>query len=416
MASLRKGLTLPRYLYLRSLRRVQPLAYGTAMRLRALRRDSEIEAIAPFDSRILFQHMPVVGDDDFLFHRDHDALDQLSATIVLRQRQIDTWVDALRARLAWCERHQAAMRFLVIPEKHVVYEDKLPRFTNVSPRRPAMQLLGAFDEPVRRRTLYPVEELKAASRTKPTYFKTDTHWNAHGAYVAYRALIESLRDEIALETVREEDLDWKERPFIGDLGVRYTSERGETRASLLPNNAHKLVFQNNNFGRGAVHVYENTRRDLPTCVMFRDSFANYLIPYLMHGFSSIVAVSSLSCHYDLLEQQKPDVVLFVSIERFLATFGRGQTIELPEDAERRPFHSFSGTRLDEIAPGYKVFHGTLDALAPGRLPGLVFGTTEGGAPIDDATHRNSSPQGRSLASAARGVLDFAVNGVFADRG
>ncbi len=376
MPSVRKGLTMPRYLCLQALRRVQPIAYGSAMRLRALWRDSEAEAIAPFGSRILFQHMPIRGDDGFLFHRDHDALDQLSARIVLHRRQIQIWHDALEARLAWCERHRAAMRFLVIPEKHVVYEDKLPRFTTVSPHRPAAQLLGALDEPVRRRTLYPLEELKAASRIKPTYFKTDTHWNAHGAFVAYQALIESLRNEIELDAVREDELAWKERVFVGDLGVRYARERSEIRASLVPDTTHKLVYQNNNFGRGAVHVYENKRRDLPTCVMFRDSFSNYLIPYLMHGFSSIIAVSSLSCHYDLLEQQQPDVVLFVAIERFLATFGQGRTIELPEDAKRQSFLSFTGTRLDQIAPGQKVFHATLDALALGALPPLVFGKTD----------------------------------------
>ncbi len=330
----------------------------------------------PFETRILLQHGPMAGRDGFLFHRDHDALDQLSAAIVLRPRQIRTWSEALDERLAWCERNRAAMRFLVIPEKHVVYEDKLPRFTTISTRRPAMQLLGAIDEAVKRRTLYPLQELKAASRIKPTFFKTDTHWNAHGAFVAYQALAESLRSEIALETVREDDFTWKERPFVGDLGVRYASERGETRASLVPDGTHKLVFQNHNFGRGAVHVYQNTRLDMPTCVLFRDSFSNYLIPYLMHGFSRIVAVSSLSCHYDLLEQQRPDVVLFVCIERFLATFGRGQTIELPEDAARQSFASFSGTSLDEIALGSKLLHATLDALTPERMPPLVVGRAD----------------------------------------
>ena len=115
------------------LRSVQPVVYGTVMRLRALRNNREVEAVAPFKSRIRFQHVPLKGRDDFLFHRDHDALDQLTANLVLRQRQIDVWLAALRARLAWCETNGAAMRFLIIPEKHVVYEDKLPRFVHVSP-------------------------------------------------------------------------------------------------------------------------------------------------------------------------------------------------------------------------------------------------------------------------------------------
>ena len=372
MPSFRESLRYPNYVCQLALRRLQSSGYSTAMRLRALS-GGEVEALAPFDSRIFFQHMPLKGRDGFLFHRDHDALDQLSATIVLRPRQIQVWVDALEGRLEWCERHGVATRFVVIPEKHVVYEDKLPRFTTVSPRRPAMQLLEALGEPVRRRTLYPLDTLKAGGRVKPTYFKTDTHWNAHGAFVTYQALVESLRNEIALETVREDDLAWKERPFVGDLGVRFARERGETRAALVQNKAHKLVFQNHNFGRGAIHVYENERCDLPTCVMFRDSFSNNLIPYLMHGFSRIVAVSSLSCHYDLLETLKPDVVLFVSIERFIATFGRLQTIELPEDAARRPFEEFSGTPLKDLLPAADLaaFNG-FEAFAPGSMPPLVL--------------------------------------------
>lgn len=357
------------------LRAVQPGFYGAAMRLRRLAGNDEVEALVPFDSRVHYQHMPLRGRDGFLFHRDHDAHDQLSATIVLRERQIRIWTEALESRFAWCRDNGAAARFLIIPEKHVVYADKLPLFTRVSPHRPAMQLLGALQGTVKDRTIYPVDALKAASLVQPTYLRTDTHWNAHGAHVAYRALTESLRDEIALETVAEDDLTWRQRPFVGDLGVRFAREQGESRSVLVQNPDHALIFQNHNFGRGAVHVYENKRRDLPHCVLFRDSFSNALIPYLMHGFSRLVAVSSLSCHYDLLEQEKPDVVLFAAIERFLATFGRGQTIEVPDDAARRPFVEFSGTPLEHFATDARepwAAYCNFEAFAPWNIPPLVL--------------------------------------------
>ena len=320
------------------------------MRLRSLRNDDEVEAVAPFDSRIRFQHTPLKGRDGFLFHRDHDALDQLTANLVLRRRQIGVWVAALEARWAWCTEHGSVMRFLIIPEKHVVYDDKLPRHVRVSPQRAALQLLAALDGGLSERTSYPIEALRAARRVRPTFFKTDTHWNAYGAFVAYQALMASLQSEIALHTVQEGELVWKERPYVGDLGVRFSPERGETMTTAEPTANYSLVFQNHKYARGAVHVYENERRDLPTCVLFRDSFSNFLIPYLMRGFSRLVAVSSLSCHYDLLDKEKPDVVLFVVIERFLATFGMGRTIELPGDEARTPFETFSGTDLGALRP------------------------------------------------------------------
>ena len=180
---------------------VSRFAHATAMRLPRWGSDREVVAFASFERRICFQHMPREGRDGYLFHRDHDVLEQLAGSITLRPRQLEVWIAALRGRLDWCDRHGAATRFLVIPEKHVVYEDKLPLFARVSPRRPAMQLLGALNAGLRKTVLYPLDALKAASAVRPTYFKTDTHWTAYGAYVAYRSLVESLRGEIALEAV-----------------------------------------------------------------------------------------------------------------------------------------------------------------------------------------------------------------------
>ncbi len=327
-------------------RMLQPFIYGTWLKIRYRGDTREVEAVAPFDSRIRFQHIVLKGRDAFLFHRDHDALDQLTGGLVFRRRQIDVWIDALKARDAWCRAHDARMRLMIIPEKHVVYADKLPKFVRISPSRPVKQIFAAADADLAKTMLYPVDALRAAGSRMNTFLKTDTHWTSFGAFIAYRALVDSLAADLSLETVSEDELTWRERPFTGDLGVRFSRERTETIAIANEVASYHVTFQNHNFARGAVHVYENERRDLPRCVLFRDSFSNALIPFLMRGFSRIVAVSSMSCHYDLLEQEKPDVVLFVVIERFVATFGTSSTIELPRDDSGMSFAEFTGTDLE----------------------------------------------------------------------
>ncbi len=336
--------------FVRPLRTLQALGYGLLMKMRGADKAREARAIAGFETRFWFQIKPLKGRDGYLFHRDHDVLEQLAGDVVFRARQIDVWIRALKTRQAWCAANDSVMRVLLIPEKHVVYGDKLPFPVRSVPKRPAMQLLAAAqsDAKLAGKLLYPFETLRAARANRQTYFMTDTHWNGYGAFLAYRALIDSLATEIQLETVEEYDLVWKRRPYVGDIGVRFAKERSETMEVAEPPVTYKLVFHNENFGRGAVHVYENERRDLPTCVLFRDSFSNFMIPYLMRGFSRLVAVSSLTCQFDLLNQERPDVVLFVTIERFLATFGRGVTIELPEDELAHSFESLSGTELKAV--------------------------------------------------------------------
>ncbi len=313
-------------------RRLQPTYYGLRLGLTTRLSGSEVRAPAPFDVRMWYHNLAIEGRDGYLFHRDHDAIEQLTGGIKFRTRQIGVWIEALRARIAWCEANASHFRLVIVPEKHVVHSDKLPRGLTIARDRPVTQLLAALGPTIGRYILYPIGILTERSQAAP-FFKTDTHWTPHGAFLVYRHLIESLAPDITLEIMEASDITWRERAIIGDIGVRFDPERGELASLPELRTEYSLVFQNHNFGRGAVHIYENARRDLPRCVLFRDSFANALIPFLMGSFSRIVAVSSLSCYFDLLEKEKPDVVLFLIVERFVATFGLDDTIQLPDDLQ-----------------------------------------------------------------------------------
>lgn len=327
---------------------MKPTFYGTLLRLKTKLTTSEVEALLPFDGRMWYQNLPIEGKDDVLFHRDHDAIEQFDGGIVFRERQLAVWTRALSARQAWCEAHGSQFRMLIVPEKHIVYADKLPAGMRISPRRPAIQLRDALDPELAAKVLYVSESLREARRRYDTFYKADTHWTGYGAFLGYRAIVDSLASDLKLEAVGEDELVFREHHFIGDIGVRFFPERGDLALLVEPPVPFRLVFKNGNFGRGAVHVYESERRDLPSCVLFRDSFANAMIPLLMRSFSRVVAVSSLTCHFDLLEQEKPDLVLFEIVERFIASFVLDRAIVLPEDDKAIPFAAVTGTELCEL--------------------------------------------------------------------
>jgi hypothetical protein len=330
------------------LRISQPFYFGVILKIKTRFFNDEVRAIVSFDRRMWYHNLAIKGRNGFLFHRDHDAIEQLTGGIVFRDRQLDEWVVALKGRNDWCDTHNCSFRFLIVPEKHVVYTEYLPKYIRISGRRPVVQLLDALDEDLATKFIYPLKALREANAGKQTFLKTDTHWTSYGAFVGYKELLDSLAPELPLEMVQENDIIWKDRSFIGDIGVRFNPERGEIISVAEPLSNYKLIFQNRNFGRGAIHVYQNDRRDLPRCVLFRDSTSTALIPFLMRGFSRLVAISSLSCNYELLEHEKPDVVLFIVVERFMATFGIGDTIELPVDHPNAPFASLFGTDFEDI--------------------------------------------------------------------
>ena len=62
---------------------------------------------------------------------------------------------------------------------------------------------------------------------------------------------------------------------------------------------------------------------LPKAVMFRDSFANALVPYLSESFSRIVYVWERDVNPEVVELEQPDVVIQEIAERFLGRAPRG---------------------------------------------------------------------------------------------
>lgn len=309
---------------------------------------------SPPDMRAMLRNMVLEGTDGYLFHRDQQAVEQVTGALPYAPTQLEQWVSTTETRKAWCDAQKIVSRFLIAPEKHVVYADKLPDGISISEQRPAAMLIAAASPWLSGHIIYPLEPLKLARQRHETHYVTDTHWNTFGAFVAYKDLMASLARDIELIQLDETDLAWASQRYVGDLGVRLEPERFEM-AEVLGRGypAHcKLALQNSKFERGNVQVFTNDRADLPTCVLFRDSFAYLLIPLLLESFSRLVAVSSLSVLYDLLRAERPDVVIVQVAERFLGSYWTPQGILMPEDLSGASFANFTGIDLHALqGPG-----------------------------------------------------------------
>jgi hypothetical protein len=159
------------------------------------------------------------------------------------------------------------------------------------------------------------------------YYRTDTHWNNRGAYVGYREIMSVLcRWLPQLETIPSsafEEFEYSEpgrdlalilgmRAFFAD---RYSDLR-MTRANLAREvqpgpPAGKLET------RGPDMLFEQPDQRLPRAVMFRDSFATWLIPLLSENFSRILYSWQYTFNREIVERESPDVVIQEMVERAL---------------------------------------------------------------------------------------------------
>jgi tetratricopeptide (TPR) repeat protein len=186
---------------------------------------------------------------------------------------------------------------------------------------PAERLIERLDVASRAQCLYVRDELVAARAQEDTFQVTDSHWTDWGAYVGYRACADVLAarcPEIAVLDAQR--VAWTTRRSFGMLGLQLEPERAEhVRVATVSESRCRTTEMVSTESRDAYMVIEQDRPDLPTALVFRDSFMTSAYKFFAESFRRAVFVSHAnSVMFDLVERESPDVVIFEVVERRLA--------------------------------------------------------------------------------------------------
>jgi hypothetical protein len=171
----------------------------------------------------------------------------------------------------------------------------------------------------------PSGPLQQYKQIRDVYYSTDTHWNIFGAWVGYQDLLNHIRRDfpclhpIQYEDLRITDSFNKHGDLSGMLGLENVYKRKEMIVSLKDTN-HTLEFPPK---ADIIMSFKPTKR-LDTCglkmMMFRDSYANYLIPFLNLHFKETTYVWSYDFLSALIEEKKPDIVI-LEVQQRAMLFG-----------------------------------------------------------------------------------------------
>jgi alginate O-acetyltransferase complex protein AlgJ len=316
----------------------------------------------PMDRRTELANSVAIGKDGWLFHRDNSVFEQMSGAKSLTDAEVRTWVDLLVGHQQWLSERNIEFRFFIAPEKHVVYRDHLPEGSVISERRPAMQVIRALRNSTPIDPVYPDEELMDERVSRETYHAVGTHWNFFGGFLAYRQLAREIAKRVDIPILDIGEITFLESWIhAGDLGVRLDPEpETPEHRCCVSFSKSKLLFGSTNYDRGHVAIYENLDVTLPKAVIFRDSSFTWILPFLSESFSRIVAVGTPHLYYDLIEREKPDIVILEMIERWV-----GPPQESPAFiVKKTPLQELSGLSVDEIASKTGLIIGYVDSPAP----------------------------------------------------
>jgi hypothetical protein len=288
------------------------------VRVRLLRSSSSPQVSLGKDGWLYYTHEPVGLDE--------------ATTRPFSTAELERWRRMLEGRRDWLRDRSIPYLFVIAPDKQSIYPERLP--THLSRRAAAVsrldQLLAylAANSDVSILDLRPA--LRDAKSRERVYHITDSHWNDRGGFAGYTGIMGALASI-------QPNLNAQAR---GDFEAVAVPVRGGDLAQMLglprrfPEMRQLLVRKEPTRARwvdpplAAAHLPDSMQPSLSVCdgdnlpraVLFRDSFAWNMLPFLREHFREMLCVWQEPYEFDaaIIERERPDIVIQQIVERKLA--------------------------------------------------------------------------------------------------
>jgi alginate O-acetyltransferase complex protein AlgJ len=273
----------------------------------------------------------IKGKEGWLFFVGDRILDYCCrATDPFSEEELSEWRKEMEERRDWLAGRGIPFLLVIAPNKHTVYSDYLPDWATRGDRKSRLEQLLEY---MRVHSDIEILDLRKplldARKQGRIYHMTDSHWNDLGAYVAYREMVIKLSQ--CFPSVKPLGISDFEMQCVttpgGDLaallGQHHTIR--EDRVVLVPRkprlshrvDAGELMTIKPWPKGGEPVVMECPEGEIPRAVMFRDSYSVALLPFLSEHFGRIAYIWQHDFNKEVIEIEKPDVVIHEIVERLL---------------------------------------------------------------------------------------------------
>lgn len=267
----------------------------------------------------------LLGKNDWLFLDSERVLEFHRHTQPFTKDQLSAWIQTLESRQSYLSEKGIAYAFIVTPNKHSIYPEQLPESVAAgSPETRTDQLKNALNARISGIDFIDVRSaLRQKSANPPLFYRSDTHWNAAGAWFASVAVADQLGRLLApLDT-----------PFTynkiggGDLARMLGLAASWTDLDPWPEHwtsplvdelGRALVWKTQDV-EGRNRVVAINPKGIGTALVFRDSFGEALIPWISMLFHRTVWLWTYDFDKDAIEKESPEIVLSQLVERKLMT-------------------------------------------------------------------------------------------------
>ena len=205
------------------------------------------------------------------------------------------------------------IKFYVIfpPNKHSIYSEYLP-FQLEKKETLYSHLKRELEKNSTAQLIDLHSVLLKEKKENQLYYKTDSHWNDLGAFIAYQHIIDYIKKDISIQKLELKDYkvstDFK---VLGDntqmVNIKEKTEvinfekKTPSRIEVLSDDQKFLHFKNES-------------KDYKL-ILYRDSFSNALIPFFNETFENAIYIRNFKINKRDIENNNPDIVILELVER-----------------------------------------------------------------------------------------------------
>lgn len=247
----------------------------------------------------------IIGKDGWLFYGG--TLDDYLGRMPLTQRAVDNIAHNLALMQGYGKSKGAKVLFVVAPNKNSLYPEQMPYYYRKGENNNVSKLFAAFDQAdVAYVDLFKFFE----SQEEVLYFTKDSHWNYEGAILATNAVLKSYDKSTIKQREVVSDIE-----FIGDIEkMLYPITAQPESVNGVAEGNWAYVGEESSVEAA---MLETTGEGEGSLLMFRDSFANNMIPLLAPEFEN--SYFSKMVPYDLtqINHINPDCIIIERAERHI---------------------------------------------------------------------------------------------------
>lgn len=255
----------------------------------------------------------ILGEENMLYFKE--TLDDYQRTKTLTNKEVLRLNEVFRLLNSSLSNTDTTLHFLIAPNKSTIYPEYMPERYTVLDSDENLEKVQSMI------TSIPLIDVKSVLLdykevySELLYHKKDSHWNNLGAYVAYVQIMKAIGEDylsfdlfdLTSTNNWKGDLSAMLFPAFKHNDIQYDLQLPETFTFTRP------IRQLDDVQIESVNPLGSN-----SLMMYRDSFANALIPYLSQSFNQSSYYRNFPYDFSFLNNSDPDHLVLEIAERNIA--------------------------------------------------------------------------------------------------